>query len=79
MACELSEIQEGLCESGIGRLNDQIKLLQVIAQSAAVAAGEEETSVDELLEGACLSGIGLENDPIMLLKSIAQSACTLIT
>jgi len=39
MACNLSTVQSGACDSGIGKLTDPVKLLQVIAQLLCEVSG----------------------------------------
>ncbi len=77
MACELTTVQEAACESGIGRLDGQIQLLQAIAQSLATLNGD--TSFEEIYERACESGIGKVDNQVVLLQLSAQNLCTLTT
>lgn len=83
MACELATVQEEACTSGIGKVQDPIMLLQIIAQLTAEllvdAAPGTEITPDAILERACTSGIGKVQDEIMLLKIIAQNNCELVS
>lgn len=79
MACELATVQDGACTSGIGKLTDEIQLLQVIAQlqadSALAADPTLDITPDAIMERACESGIGEVTSPIELYQLIAQLLC----
>lgn len=79
MPCNLLETQEAACESGIGKLDNQIALLQVIAQSMAATAddgSDESFTYAAIHERACASGIAKLDNPIALLQVIAQNLCS---
>ena len=82
MACELSTVQASACISGIGRLDGQVQLLQVIAQSDALLLAEvspgAEVTLAAIQERACSTGIGRIDNPIVLLQVIAQNLCNQI-
>ncbi len=46
MACDLATVQSAACDSGIGKLTDPTKLLQVIAQNAAAWAKANDPTLD---------------------------------
>lgn len=79
MACDLEVVQSDACTSGIGKVEAQIQLLQIIAQLQAeilqVASPGTEITPDAIMDRACTSGIGRVNNPIMLQKIIAQLLC----
>lgn len=83
MACSLTTVQENYCESSIGKLDDEIMLLRVIAQNLAGALQAFDPTADispeAILERACESGIGRLDDEVMLLKVITQNLCSSIT
>ncbi|MFA7243462.1 MAG: hypothetical protein WC091_25425 [Sulfuricellaceae bacterium] len=83
MACELATIQTALCASDIGKVTDEIRLLQITAQSALDWAEAANAGVDYSLaavqERACESGIGELSDPMALYNIIAQNLCNLVT
>lgn len=79
MACNVNTAIAGACSSGIGKVTDEIQLLQLTAQAAAnwvenVSPGTD-VSLAAIQERACESGIGLETNEISLLGLIAQSLC----
>lgn len=77
MACDLATTQAAACESGIGKLDGQVQLLQAIAQSFAswleTLSPESDLSLAAIMDRACESGIGNLNNPISLLQVIAQN------
>lgn len=75
MPCDLLETQLSACESGIGKLDNQIALMQAIAQSMATTVGGEAT-LEAIQQRACESGIGKLDNQIALLQVIAQSLCS---
>jgi len=84
MACpDISVIQAAACVSEIGRVTDEIELLQITAQSALAWAQANNPGVDYSLsaieERACTSGIGWEQSEVNLLRVIAQNLCDRIT
>ena len=52
MACDLTTTQTNACTSGIGKVQDPIKLLQIIAQLQCELASSASSS------GSVLSGVG---------------------
>lgn len=82
MACDLNTTQLAACVSGIGKLDSQIRLLQVIAQSTAdtleAISPETDVTLDAIQLRACESGIGKMDNPIALLQVIAQNLCSQI-
>lgn len=83
MPCDLETVQAAACESGFGKVESEVALLQLIAQNAAawVAAVEpgSDISVDAIMERACTSGYAKVTDPITLYQITAQNICGLIT
>jgi len=84
MACPtLDELEIAMCESGIGREENPITLLQITAQSALNWAEATNPGVDYSLSAiesrACASGIGWETSESVLLRLIAQNLCNLST
>lgn len=79
MACTIAEIQADACESCIGKVTNEVMLLQIIAQLQAdyllSLNPAEDISVDAILARACESGIGKVTDEIKLLQIIAQLEC----
>lgn len=79
MACLLTDTITNACTSGIGKVQDPILLLQIIAQSQAdillVAAPGTAVTPAAIQARACTSGIGKEQNPITLLQFIAQLNC----
>jgi hypothetical protein len=73
---EVDTIMSEACSTGIGKETDQVKLLQIIAQTSADFAAAEvpglSIEVSDILERACTSGIAKETDPTKLLQIIAQ-------
>jgi len=83
MPCDLPTIQAAACESEIAKLDSQIALLQVIAQTqadtlASLSPGTEVT-LAAIQARACESGIGKLDNPINLYQVIAQNLCNQIT
>ena len=83
MACTLTATQTAACESDYGRVDDEILLLRLIAQSAAtwlqaVSPGTD-VSPEAVLDRACESGVGRLDDELTLLRVIAQNLCSQIT
>ena len=79
MACDLETVQANACESGIGKVTDEITLLQITVQHAAewllsVDPGAD-VSVSAVFSRACDSGIGKVTDELLLLRIIAQTLC----
>lgn len=74
MACTLESVNTEACTSGIGKLTNEIQLLQVIAQLLADESSED-TDVDAIMARACESGIGKITDQIQLEQLIAQLLC----
>jgi len=84
MACpDISVIQAAACVSEIGRVTDEIELLQITAQSALAWAEAnnpgEDYSLAEIEARACTSGIGWEQSEVNLLRVISQNLCNMIT
>jgi len=82
MACPtLAELEIAMCESGIGREENLITLLQVTAQAALNWAQSANPGADYSLTAietrACESRIGWETDQSVLLRVIAQNLCNL--
>jgi len=76
MACSLSATLTAACSSGIGKLNNRVGLLKVIAQTfASRLPANLSSNLSEILSRACTSGIGKENNPLTLLRIIAQNIC----
>jgi len=79
MACDLTTVQEALCDSDIGKVTDPLQLLQITAQAAAnwVTSQSPGTDVtpEAVLSRACDSGIGALTDQTTLLTVIAQNVC----
>lgn len=76
MACSLTATLTAACSSGIGKLNNRVGLLKVIAQTFASRLPSTLSSdLSEILSRACTSGIGKENNPLTLLRIIAQNIC----
>lgn len=77
MACQLATVQDDACTSGIGKVTDEIQLLQIIAQLLAdqVAADGLSVTPDAIMERACTSGIGKVTAQIQLEQMIAQLLC----
>lgn len=69
-------IAAAACTTGIGKVSDQVKLLQIIAQTSADYAAANVSGLDvrvsAVMSRACTSGIGKETDQIKLLQLIAQ-------
>lgn len=83
MACDTDTISSNACLSEIGRLKDEIELLQVIAQNMAnwlqaVSPGADVTP-DAISARACASGIGWEQSEVNLYRIIAQNLCGMIS
>lgn len=83
MPCDLETTEAAACESGIGKIESETKLLQLIAQSFAswllsIDAGAEVT-VEAIEERACESGIGKIEDQTRLMRITAQNMCSQIT
>jgi len=81
MACSLATTQTNACTSGIGKIEDPILLLQLMAQLTAdlvtAASPSTATTVAEIVARACTSGIQKVQDEIILLQLIAQNTCEL--
>jgi len=79
MPCDLETTQAAACDSGIGKLDGEIQLLQAWAQTRADTLAALSPSTDVTLaaiqERACESGIGKLSNPIKLYQVIAQSLC----
>ncbi len=78
MACELATVQEDACTSGIGKVQDPIMLLQIIAQlTADIVADTTGLAITPtaIQSRGCTSGILKIQDEIMLLQIIAQLNC----
>ena len=76
MPCSLSATLTAACSSGIGKLNNRVGLLKVIAQTFASRLPSSLSSdLSQILSRACTSGIGKENNPLTLLRIIAQNIC----
>ena len=78
MACTLATVQSDACTSGIGQVQNQIMLLQIIAQLTAdlvVDATGDAITPSAILSRACTSGILKVQDELMLLQIIAQLNC----
>lgn len=79
MACTIPDIQADACESCIGKVTDEVMLLQITAQlladSLLIADPAADISVDAILARSCESGIGKVTDEIKLLQIIAQLEC----
>lgn len=80
--CSLTTTTANLCTSGIGKEDNEIVLLQLIAQLSGELLQTSNPSAvitpTAILARACTSGIGNVQDPIMLLKIIAQNGCELV-
>ena len=79
--CSLTQTQTDLCTSGIGKVEDRVLLLKLIAQLTgdllvATTPGTDIT-VAATLTRACTSGIAKVEDEITLLNIIAQNGCEL--
>lgn len=83
MACNLATTQGTACATGIGKLDGQIPLLQITAQSMALwlAAISPGTSVTlpAIQARACTTGIAKLDDEVQLLQVTAQNLCGLIS
>ena len=81
MACTVASTQTDACASGIGRLTNPVKLLQIIAQTSANWTASSnpllDVSVAAIQERACESGIARVTNPNSLLALIATSLCDL--
>lgn len=81
MACSATATIESACEGGIGKVVDEITLLQLTAQLqadlVALASPGTDVTVAAVLSRACESGIGKVQDPIVLLQILAETACEL--
>jgi len=79
MSCNLATTQAAACSSGIGKLNNPVQLLQVIAQNFASTALATTPSnlvdVASIQTRACVSGIGKITDEVALWRIIAQNLC----
>ncbi len=83
MACDLETLQTNACASGIGKLDGEVQLLQVIAQASAetlvaLSPGTEIT-LAAIHQRACEIEMGKLDSHIVLLQIIAQNLCTQIT
>ena len=79
MACTINTIQTDACESGIGKVQSPVALLQAIAQLSADYLLEANPAADvsaaAIHARACTSGIAKINDPQELMRIIAQVLC----
>lgn len=78
MACVLATVQTDACTSGIGKIQDPIMLLKIIAQLNADLVSDATglaITPAAIIARACTSGIYDVQDQITLLKLIAQLEC----
>ena len=75
MPCNIPTVQSAACDSGVGKVSSEIKMLQIIAQSeAAIVSSSTGAAITPaaISARACASGIAKESNPIRLLQIIAQ-------
>lgn len=81
MPCSIATTQANGCISGIGKVEDPILLLQLMAQLTAdlvtATSPSTVTTVAAIEARACTSGIQKVQDEITLLQIIAQNTCEL--
>lgn len=79
MARNIADIQAALCESGIGKVQNPVLLLQLTAQNAAnwvkANSPDADISVQAIMARACESGIARVTDQQILLALIATKLC----
>jgi hypothetical protein len=81
MACSLATTQTNACTSGIGKIEDPVVLLQLMAQLTAdlltAVAPATVTTVAAIQARGCTSGIQQVTNELTLLQIIAQNTCEL--
>jgi hypothetical protein len=79
MACDLDTVLTSVCDTGFGKVDDPVLLLQIIAQLEADHLSEldpgADTSLSAIRSRACASGIAKVTNPDDLLRLIAQLLC----